>query len=182
MATRVLVALSGGVDSSVAAVLIHEAIGQTAEVDHIAFPGTNITTRMYDIANIRTSEATIATDVNTPGFQRAPAEAPAFFAFESAVDELAVALAMDPVELRIKNEPKVDPVKGLPWSSRSLVQCYRRGAELFGWDKRTPGIGSMRTEDGVLIGYGCATATYPSAMVPAAAHVGRVAAGAHGGA
>ncbi|MGI4955170.1 MAG: xanthine dehydrogenase family protein molybdopterin-binding subunit, partial [Janthinobacterium lividum] len=169
-ATRNRIALGAERDGTMTA-LIHEAVGQTAELDHIAFPGTNVTTRMYDVPNIRTSESTVATDVNTPGFQRAPAEAPSFFAFESAVDELAVALGMDPVELRIKNEPKADPVKGLPWSSRSLVQCYRRGAELFGWDQRTPGIGSMKTEDGVLIGYGCATATYPSAMVPSAAHV-----------
>ena len=169
-ATRNRIALGAERDGTMVA-MIHEAVGQTAEVDHIAFPGTNVTSRMYDIANIKTSESTIATDVNTPGFQRAPAEASSFFAFESAVDELAVALNMDPIELRIKNEPKVDPVKGLPWSSRSLVQCYRRGAELFGWNKRTPGIGSMQTDDGVLIGYGCATATYPSAMVPAAAHV-----------
>ena len=169
-AARNRIALGAERDGTMVA-MVHEAVGQTSEIDHIAFPGTNVTSRMYDIPNIKTSESTVATDVNTPGFQRAPAEASSFFAYESAVDELAVALDMDPIELRLKNEPKVDPVKGLPWSSRSLVQCYRRGAELFGWDKRTPGVGSMRTEDGVLIGYGCATATYPSAMVPAAAHV-----------
>jgi xanthine dehydrogenase YagR molybdenum-binding subunit len=169
-ATRNRIAFGAERDGTMTA-MIHEAIGQDSEIDHIAFPGTNVTARMYDIANIRTSESSIATNVNTPGFQRAPAEAPAFFAFESAVDELAIALGMDPVELRIKNEPKVDPVKKLPWSSRSLVQCYRRGAELFGWDKRTPEVGSMKTEDGVLIGYGCATATYPSAMAPSAAQV-----------
>jgi len=169
-AARNRIALGAERDGTMVA-MVHEAVGQTAAIDHIAFPGTNVTSRMYDIPNIKTSESTVATDVNTPGFQRAPAEASSFFAYESAVDELAVALNMDPIELRLKNEPKVDPVKGLPWSSRSLVQCYRRGAELFGWDKRTPGVGSMRTDDGVLIGYGCATATYPSAMVPAAAHV-----------
>ena len=90
--------------------MIHEAVGQTAAIDHISFPGTNVTARMYDIPNIRTRESTIATDTNTPGFQRAPAEASSFFAYESAVDELAVALGMDPIELRLKNEPKVDPV------------------------------------------------------------------------
>jgi len=169
-ATRNRIALAAERDGTMVA-MIHEAVGQTAAIDHIAFPGTNVTARMYAIPNIRTSESTIATDVNTPGFQRAPAEAPSFFAYESAVDELAVALQMDPVELRLKNEPKADPVTGLPWSSRSLVQCYRRGAEVFGWDKRTAGIGSMRTDDGVLIGYGCATATYPSAMAPSAAQV-----------
>lgn len=169
-ATRNRVALGAERDGTMVA-MIHEAKDQTSAVDTIGFWGTNVTSRMYAIPNIRTRESTVATDVNTPGFQRAPAEAPSFFAYESAVDELAVALGMDPIELRLKNEPAVDPVKGLPWSSRSLVRCYRRGAEVFGWDKRTPGVGSMRTEDGVLVGYGCATATYPSAMAPSAAHV-----------
>ncbi len=168
--TRNRIALGAERDGTMVA-MIHEAVGQSSEIDHVAFPGTNVTARMYDIANIRTKETTVATDVNTPGFQRAPAEAPSFFAFESAVDELAVALDMDPIALRLKNEPAVDPVKGLPWSSRSLVECYRRGAARFGWDRRTPGVGSMTTPDGVLVGYGCATATYPSAMAPSAAQV-----------
>lgn len=169
-ATRNRIALGADRDGRMVA-LVHEAVGQSSEIDHVAFPGTNVTARMYDIANIRTKESTIATDVNTPGFQRAPAEAPSFFAFESAVDELAVALGMDPIELRLKNEPAVDPVTKLPWSSRSLVECYKRGAATFGWEKRTPGVGSMTTADGVLVGHGCATATYPSAMAPSAAQV-----------
>ena len=169
-ATRNRIAIGAERDGTMVA-LVHEAVGQSSEIDHVAFPGTDVTARMYDIANIRTQESTVATDVNTPGFQRAPAEAPSFFAFESAVDELAVALGMDPIALRLKNEPAVDPVKGLPWSSRSLVECYRRGAERFGWERRTPGVGSMTTPDGVLVGYGCATATYPSAMAAAAAQV-----------
>ncbi len=169
-ATRNRVALGATADGTMTA-LVHEAVGQSSVIDHVAFPGTNVTALMYDIANIRTKETTVATDVNTPGFMRAPAEAPSFFAFESAVDELAVALRMDPVELRLKNEPPVDPVKKLPWSSRSLVECYRRGAARFGWERRTAAVGSMRTADGVLVGYGCATATYPSAMAPAAAQV-----------
>ncbi len=169
-AARNRIALGAERDGTMVA-LVHESVGQSSEIDHVAFPGTDVTARMYDIANIRTRESTVATDVNTPGFQRAPAEAPSFFAFESAVDELAVALDMDPIALRLKNEPAVDPVKKLPWSSRSLVECYRRGAERFGWERRTPGVGSMTTADGVLVGYGCATATYPSAVAPAAAHV-----------
>jgi xanthine dehydrogenase YagR molybdenum-binding subunit len=79
-------------------------------------------------------------------------------------------LGIDPVELRVKNEPDKDPWKGLPWSSRSLVQCYRRGAERFGWSRRTPEPGSMR--DGAdLIGWGCATATYPTQLFPASARL-----------
>ncbi len=169
-ATRNRVALAAERDGRLVA-MIHEQTGQSAAIDHVAFPGTEVTARMYDVANIRTREATVATDVNTPGFQRAPAEAPAFFGFESAVDELAVALAMDPVELRIRNEPARDPVRGVPWSSRSLVPCFRRGAALFGWSRRNPAVGSMTDAEGTLLGWGCATATYPSAMTPAAASV-----------
>ncbi len=169
-ATRSRVRLAAERDGTLTAVM-HDEVGQSAVIDHVAFPATDVTARMYASPNIRMREATIATDVNTPGFQRAPAEAPGFFGFESAVDELAIALAMDPVELRIKNEPARDPVKGLAWSSRSLVPCYRRGAELFGWSRRTPAVGSMTAPDGTLIGWGCATATYPSAMAPSSARV-----------
>jgi xanthine dehydrogenase YagR molybdenum-binding subunit len=157
-------------DGTITSIIFEEA-GQSSEIDHVAFPGSDAIARMYDSRTLRTRESTVATDVNTPGFQRAPAEASSFFGFESAVDELAVALGMDPIALRLKNEPKVDPVNGNPWSSRSLVQCYKRGAELFGWGRRTPEPGSMKTADGTLIGYGVATATYPSAMCPASARV-----------
>ena len=169
-ATRSRVRLGATKDGMFTAIM-HDEVGQSAVIDHVAFPATDVTARMYASPNIRMREATIATDVNTPGFQRAPAEAPGFFGFESAVDELAVKLGMDPVELRIRNEPARDPVKGLAWSSRSLVPCFRRGAELFAWSRRTPEPGSMTTPDGLLIGLGCATATYPSAMAPSSARV-----------
>ena len=169
-ATRNRVRLAAERDGTLTAILQDE-VGQSSVIDHVAFPSTDVTSRMYASPNIHMTEATIGTDVNTPGFQRAPAEAPGFFGFESAVDELAVKLGMDPIELRIKNEPAKDPVTGVPWSSRSLVQCYRRGAELFGWSRRNPAVGSMKTPDGTLVGLGCATATYPSAMSPASARV-----------
>jgi xanthine dehydrogenase YagR molybdenum-binding subunit len=152
-ATTQHVALAAARDGSIQA-LIHEQSGQTSRMDQACFPGTEMTSRMYAVPNIRTRETVIATDVNTPGFMRAPFETPTFFGLESAMDELAVALGMDPVELRIKNEPDKDLTKSLPWSSRSLVQCYRRGAERFGWSRRTPDPGSMREGD-VLIGWGC---------------------------
>jgi xanthine dehydrogenase YagR molybdenum-binding subunit len=169
-ATRSRVRLAADRDGKLLAVM-HDQAGQSAEVDHVAFPVTDVTARMYASPNIRTREATVATDVNTPGFQRAPAEAPGFFGFESAMDELAAGLGMDPVELRLRNEPARDPVGGLPWSSRSLAACYRRGADLFGWNRRTPAPGSMSLPDGTLVGYGCATACYPSAMAPSSARV-----------
>ncbi len=169
-ATRARVALGAERDGTLTSIIFEEA-GQSSEIDHVAFPGTSAIIRMYDSTTLRTKQSTVATDVNTPGFVRAPAEASSFFGFESAMDELAEALDMDPIALRLKNEPAVDPIKGVPWSSRSLVQCFRRGAELFGWDKRGKTPGLTKTPDGVLVGYGCATATYPSAMAPAAARV-----------
>jgi xanthine dehydrogenase YagR molybdenum-binding subunit len=168
-ATTQHVALAATRDGSIQA-LIHEQNGQTSRMDRACFPGTEMTARMYAVPNIRTRERIIPTDVNTPGFMRAPFETPTFFGLESAMDELAVALGMDPVELRIKNEPDKDPWKGLPWSSRSLVQCYRRGAERFGWSRRTPGPGSMREGD-VLIGWGCATSCYPTQLFPSTARL-----------
>ncbi len=169
-ATRARIALGAEKDGTLNSIIFEEA-GQSSEIDHVAFAGSAAISRMYDTRTIRTKQSTVKTDTNTPGFQRAPGEASSFFGFESAVDELAVALDMDPIELRLKNEPAVDPVKNVPWSSRSLVQCYRRGAELFGWDKRQKTPGMTKAADGTLIGYGCATATYPSAMAPASARV-----------
>ncbi len=169
-ATRSRVRLAAERDGTLTAVM-HDQVGQSAAIDHVAFPVTEVTGRLYACANIRTSEATVATDVNTPGFQRAPAEAPGFFGFECAIDELAEALGMDPVGLRLKNEPACEPVGKLPWSSRSLVECYRRGVGLFGWDRRTAEPGSMVADDGTLIGWGCATACYPSASAPSRARI-----------
>jgi xanthine dehydrogenase YagR molybdenum-binding subunit len=169
-ATRSRVRLAAQQDGTITAVM-HEQAGQSSEIDHVAFAVTEVTARMYSSPNIRVRESTVATDVNTPGFQRAPAEAPGFFGFECAVDELAAKLGMDPIALRLKNEPPRDPVGNLEWSTRRLTECYERGAELFGWSRRTPEPGSMVAADGALIGYGCATACYPSAAGPSAARI-----------
>ena len=81
------------------------------------------------------------TDVQTPGYMRAPFEHPACFAMESCVDELAYALGQDPVALRLANDTTTDPVTGLPFSSRHVAECLRRGAERFGWSERSHGAG-----------------------------------------
>ena len=101
-------------------------------------------------------------------FMRAPGEAVGTFALESAVDELAAALGMDPVELRIRNEPEKDPTSGQPFSSRHIVEAYRTGAERFGWSRRDVAPG-MRREGDWLTGMGCATATYPYYRMPGGA-------------
>ena len=101
-------------------------------------------------------------------FMRAPGEAVGTFGLESAMDELAVELAMDPIELRIRNEPEKDPLTGLPFSQRGIVQAWRAGAKRFGWDKRsaTP---AARREGDWLVGMGCATGTYPYYRMPGGA-------------
>jgi xanthine dehydrogenase YagR molybdenum-binding subunit len=104
------------------------------------------------------------------GFMRAPPETPYMFALESAMDELAYALNMDPIELRRLNDTQTDPVKGIPFSSRSLMQCFDQASAQFGWAKRNPTPASMREGDW-LVGFGCATACYPTNMGPAAARV-----------
>ncbi|MFS0773991.1 xanthine dehydrogenase family protein molybdopterin-binding subunit [Sphingomonas sp. 1P08PE] len=101
-------------------------------------------------------------------FMRAPGEAVGTFALESAIDEMAVELGMDPIELRIRNEPDKDPISGLPFSSRNIVEAWRAGAARFGWDRRQAVPGSRR-EGEWLIGMGCATSTYPYYRMPGAA-------------
>ncbi len=98
-------------------------------------------------------------------FMRAPGESVGTFALESAVDELAIALGMDPIDLRIRNEPDKDPTTGTAFSSRNIVEAYRAGAERFGWSKRRTKPGTHR-EGEWLVGMGCATATYPYYRMP----------------
>src|SRR5213080_1104776 len=107
-------------------------------------------------------------NVHTPTFMRAPGEVSGVYALESAMDELAVALNVDPVELRLRNEPQQDEFKKLPFPSRSTRECYRVAAERFGWSQRNPEPRSMRDRRWRL-GWGMASATYPTHQAPASA-------------
>ncbi len=142
----------------------------TSRPDTYVVNGAESTTRMYRAEHIRTSVAAVHADRQTPGFMRAPPETPYFFALESAVDELARELGMDPVELRVRNDVDRDPVKNVPYTSRSLVECLRAAGERFGWANYTPKIGSM-TDGDWLVGWGVATAAYPTQMSPCAVRV-----------
>ena len=148
----------------------HDGFEVTSRPDPYAVAGTDASTRMYACPNVASSVTIARADRSTPGFMRAPAETPYFFALESAMDELAVALAMDPVELRRTNDTMREPIKGLPFTSRSLMPCFDRAAEAFGWSKRDARPGSMRDGDW-LVGWGCATSAYPTQMAAAAARV-----------
>jgi xanthine dehydrogenase YagR molybdenum-binding subunit len=132
--------------------------------------GTATTARLYNCRNVWTRVNIVHADRSTPGFMRAPPETPYLFALESAMDELAVALAMDPVELRRVNDTLSEPIKGLRYTSRNLLGCFDRAAAAFGWKDRSPAPSSMRNGDW-LVGWGCAAATYHASISAAAARV-----------
>ncbi|ESY94348.1 xanthine dehydrogenase family protein molybdopterin-binding subunit [Mesorhizobium sp. LNHC209A00] len=150
---------------------IHEVNAQTSR--HDLFPGeyTATSSRLYGFASFRGAERLTRTDVQTPGYMRAPFEHPACFAMESGVDELAYALGQDPVALRLANDTTTDAATGLPFSSRHVGECLRRGAELFGWAERSVAPRSMRGQNGTEIGWGVAIGAYPGIIVPAIAYL-----------
>ncbi len=148
--------------------LIHEGICQGNAISNYAERFTRPTRVMYASPNIRCANPVVQLNISTPTFMRAPGETPGMFAIESALDELAQQLGVDPLQLRLINHADVHPEDGKPWSSKSLKECYARGAERFGWSRRTPQPRSMR--DGrLLLGMGMASATYPAHRSPASA-------------
>lgn len=123
-------------------------------------PVAGVTQMLYDVPNMAVSHTLARTHAGEGIMMRAPGEASGSFALESAVDELAVAAGLDPLDVRLRNYAETDHDSGLPYSSKLLRECYRQGADLFGWERRTPEPGSMRDGD-TLIGWGMATVTYP---------------------
>ena len=168
-ATRHHVRLAATPDGKLQA-LTHEAWEFTSRPDDYKVAGTDASTRTYACPNVDSKVWIVHGDRNTPGFMRAPAETPYQYALESAMDELAYALKMDPIELRRVNDTQVEPIKGLRYTSRHLVECLDAGAQAFGWSKRNPEPGSMRDGDW-LVGYGMASSLYPTQVAPASARV-----------
>lgn len=150
---------------------IHETRSQTSRHDLFASDYPSITARLYGIGDFRGTQHLTRTDVPTPGFMRAPFEHVSAFALESAVDEIAYATGRDPVALRLDNDTATDPVTGNPFSSRHLAECLRRGAAMFGWAARTAEPGSMRDEDGALVGWGVAAGAYRASAAPGVARL-----------
>ncbi len=139
----------------------HAVISETSEFDEFVEPSALQTRMLYACPNVRTSHRLVSVDAPTPTFMRAPGESSGTFAIESAMDELAYMVGIDPLELRLRNYAERDEQEDKPFSSKSLRECYEQGAKKFGWAKRNPVPGSMR--DGrELVGYGMATATYPA--------------------
>ena len=146
----------------------HDVFSETSQLDEFVEPSTIQTPMLYRCANVETSQKLVRADVPSPTFQRAPGESTGTFALESAMDELAWALAMDPVALRLRNYAESDPHMQQPFSSKSLRECYAQGAAKFGWSHRPPKARATR-QGNILIGWGMATATYPANQRPSSA-------------
>jgi len=150
--------------------LIHEGEEVTSRPDNYMVAGTAASTRLYACPNITSKVSIVHADRNTPGFMRSSPEVPYLFAFESAMDELAVTLDMDPVALRRRNDTNRESIMGLPYASRLLMPCFDAAAKAFGWHRRDPKPGSMRDGDWA-VGWGGAATTYPTQLSPATARV-----------
>jgi xanthine dehydrogenase YagR molybdenum-binding subunit len=157
-------------------VFAHDVVESTARIKEFAEPTATGSRAMYAAPHRRTSHQVVPLDVDPPTYMRAPGEAPGSFGLECAMDELAVALGIDPIELRLRNEPEVHPESGLPFSSRNLVACLRRGAERFGWASR-PTEPRTQLVDGWWHGTGVAAATFPAIRFPGSTAVIRFARG-----
>ncbi len=143
----------------------HEAVEHTSKIKEFAEQTAVGTRMMYAAPNRRTSHRVAALDVPVPSWMRAPGEAPGFFGLEVAMDELAAACGLDPIELRARNDPRSDPESGRPWSGRHLVRCLREGAARFGWEDR-PVVPGTRRRGRELVGMGVASSTYPYYRFP----------------
>ncbi len=135
----------------------HEAMSAVGIVDEFFNPITPATAESYACPNVAVRSRQVRLNVAPPGWMRAPGHAEGLFALESALDELSYRVGIDPLDLRIRNHSAVHPHSGLPWSSNALLECYRLGAERFGWSARRAQPRSMK--DGrTLVGYGTARA------------------------
>ncbi len=152
--------LGAAADGRLTAVRHHVISGSAFQEPWIE-PSAIVTRMLYDSDSQHTTHRLARMHYGVPTFMRAPGEASGSFALESAIDELACAARIDPIALRMQNHAEREPEKGLPWSSKSLRQCYEQGAQRFGWAQRNPEPRSMRYGD-LLVGWGMATAAYPA--------------------
>ncbi|WUC45990.1 xanthine dehydrogenase family protein molybdopterin-binding subunit [Streptomyces cellulosae] len=163
------VRLGAGPDGRLRA-LEHTSLNQTSTVHEFVEPGAGVARTMYDATAHRTENRVVRLDVPSPTWMRAPGEAPGSFALECALDELAEKCGLDPIELRLRNEPETGPVSGLPFAGRNVAACFHEGARRFGWDARDtrPGV---RRDGRWLIGTGTAAASFPAGTLPSTAAV-----------
>ena len=150
--------------------IIHDSFNETSLHDVHAESCNRVTALMYAVPNVHSRHKIVPLNTVTPGWMRAPGENPSAFGLEVAMDEMAYALNIDPLELRLRNWADHDYKSNQPWSSRRLREAYLEGAKAFGWEKRSPAPRSMR-EGKELIGWGMASGTYPVNRLPAEARL-----------
>ena len=150
--------------------LQHDYVNHQAILDNYHEDCGEATAFSYSVPNLRVKFGRARRNVGSPTPMRGPGAVPGLYATESAMNELADQLKIDPVQLRVLNEPKIDESLGIPFSSRHLLECFELGAEKFGWSKRTPEVGSMK-RDGLTLGWGMAGCSWVAARFPAAANV-----------
>jgi xanthine dehydrogenase YagR molybdenum-binding subunit len=150
--------------------LQHDYVNSTSILDDYEENCGEATPHMYSVANLRVTAGLAKRNIGTPTAMRGPGAVPGLFATESAMDELAVKLGMDPLELHLINEPTLDEGLGVPFSSRHLKECLTLGAEKFGWSKRNPEVGSMQ-RDGKTLGWGMAACSWIAARFDCMASV-----------
>lgn len=153
--TQQRVRLGASTDGKLVAVM-QDSLNHTSMLDDYSEGCSEATGYSYSVPNLRATSAIVRRNVGTPTSMRGPGAVPGLFATESAMDELAIALKMDPIKLRLLNEPAKDEGTGLPFSSRHFVECMQVGAEKFGWSRYTPAVGSMKSADGLTLGWGVA--------------------------
>jgi xanthine dehydrogenase YagR molybdenum-binding subunit len=148
----------------------HEAIAMTSQHEDFARNDTAWAETLYKSSNVKYVHKLARLDVPTPADMRAPGATTGVFALECAMDELAVALELDPVELRLRCYSDRDQSRGVPFTSKQLRECYRQGAAAFGWEKRNPAPRSMR-DGGDLVGWGMATGVWEALQMPTAVRI-----------
>jgi xanthine dehydrogenase YagR molybdenum-binding subunit len=148
----------------------HEAIAVTSQFEEFSRNDTGWAALLYKSANAKYVHRLARLDVPTSCDMRAPGAATGVYALESAMDELAVALKLDPIELRLRCYSDRDQNEDVPYTSKQLRECYRQGAETFGWDKRNPEPRSMR-DGSELVGWGMASGVWEALQMPAAARI-----------
>lgn len=150
--------------------IVHEVKNQTSLTDDYMENCTEPTPLIYSCPNVTATQRLVKLNIGTPTPMRGPGATPGMFALESAMDELALKLNIDPLEIRLRNYAEKDESSDRPFSSKHLRECYQTGAERFGWSKRTPAIGSMRDGNEIL-GMGMGTGTWPAGRGGAQARV-----------
>ncbi len=159
----------GADEAGVLTALAHHTLTATSTYDDFFEPSGGVSHTLYATPALATTYEAVRLDTGTPIFMRAPGEASGSAALESAIDEMAESCGLDPLAFRLKNYADVEPLSGKPFSSKALRECYTRGAERFGWEKRSKAPRMMRDADGLLVGWGLGTATFPALIFQAQA-------------